>query len=313
MQNPPSIPMLLVAQIVCYLRHTKLVIDWHNFGYSILALKLGDRHPLVKLSKLYEIIFARYARAHFSVTNAMAQVLDSEFNVSAIPLHDRPADIFQPMSETERGIFMKGLPETTGHADRIKARLCRLLVSSTSWTADEDFSILLDALKDYSAKAEDDSRLPSILAIITGKGPFKAHFEKEISRLKEEGELQRVVIITAWLSVENYASLLASADIGISLHTSSSGVDLPMKVVDMFGAGLPVLGWSDFEAWKELVIEGVNGRGFKNAPQLTNLLLQLFGVNKGELAILRTGALKECNRRWKDEWDRTAGKVLGLC
>lgn len=98
---------------------------------------------------------------------------------------------------------------------------------------------------------------------------------------------------------------------GISLHTSSSGVDLPMKVVDMFGTGLPVLGWSKFEAWPELVTEDVNGKGFGSAEELSDLLAEVLGSNE-KLEKLRKGTLLECGRRWDEEWDPVAGRLLRL-
>ncbi|KAF2759991.1 beta-1,4-mannosyltransferase [Pseudovirgaria hyperparasitica] len=311
-QNPPSIPTLAIASMICFLRNTKLVIDWHNFGYSILALRLSSSHPLVRISEIYESAFSRLATSHLAVTNSMCRTLAVEHNVSASPLHDRPAPIFQPLTSTERSDFLSRLSETAQYAQDIQKGTWKLVVSSTSWTPDEDFSILLDALVSYSAAATRDFRLPRVLAIITGKGPQKEYYLSKINALCQAKQLQNVVVQTAWLSTADYALLLGAADLGVSLHTSSSGVDLPMKVVDMFGTGLPVLGWSDFEAWSELVKEDFNGRGFTSAKQLSEQLAELFGDDGSLLKRLRDGAEKECTHRWDDEWDIVAGKMFGL-
>ena len=311
-QNPPSIPTLAIATIVCFLRNTELIIDWHNFGYSILALKLGPSHPLVRISAWYELIFAQVASHHLTVTYAMARVLNQEYRVAAKALHDRPAAIFRPINASERNRFLSRLPETAQYAQDLSKGTWKLIVSSTSWTADEDFSLLLSALEAYSARATSQTSLPKILAIITGKGPQKAHYLDLVQKMNQEKKLLNIVIQTAWLTPDDYATLLAAADLGVSLHTSSSGVDLPMKVVDMFGAGLPVVGWGEFEAWPELVKEDVNGKGFKSADQLAEQLVDLFGSKDSILPTLKKGALKESENRWDEEWDRVGGKLFRL-
>lgn len=312
-QNPPSIPTLAIATVVCLFRNAELIIDWHNFGYSILALKVGARHPLVKIAALYENVFSRFATNHFTVTDAMARVLNKQYGITALTLHDRPADLFRPITSEERAKFLARLPETAQYAQDITSSgSWKLIVSSTSWTPDEDFSILLDALCAYSAQATSKVRLPKILAIITGKGPLKEHYLAKVRELNQQKKLNNVIIQTAWLTPEDYALLLAAADLGVSLHTSSSGVDLPMKVVDMFGSGLPVVGWSRFEAWPELVREDVNGKGFGSSNKLWQLLVNLFEDRDGLLETLKDGALKESENRWNDEWDRVAGKLFKL-
>ncbi len=52
-QNPPSIPTLALAQLVAFLSGAKLIIDWHNTGYSILAMRVGRSSPLVRIAKWY--------------------------------------------------------------------------------------------------------------------------------------------------------------------------------------------------------------------------------------------------------------------
>ncbi|KZF25042.1 glycosyltransferase family 33 protein [Xylona heveae TC161] len=315
LQNPPSLPTLAIAKAMCFLRNTKLIIDWHNFGYSILSLKLGPAHPLVKISKIYEFFFGRNATAHLTVTKALSDVLTQDHGVTSpvLVLHDRPAGHFQPLSVNRRSTVLSSLGVTAPYADSIRNGATKLIISSTSWTPDEDFSLLLDALVDYAARSTTRAtKLPNILAVITGKGPQKEYYLSRIDTLKREGKLLNVTILTAWLTIEDYASLLAAADLGVSLHTSSSGVDLPMKVLDMFGAGLPVVGWDKFEAWPELVHDGINGKGFRSVGQLTDLFVTLLGADGTQLSILKDGALREGHRRWDDEWNPIAGRLLDL-
>lgn len=149
-----------------------------------------------------------------------------------------------------------------------------LVITSTSWTPDEDFSILLKALTLYehrargvnsSVAANSDGRrgrLPKLLMIVTGRGDLREHYMNEIDRLEREEHWEWVRCRSVWMSTQDYPTLLGkkdaislneryitdaagavvtgSADLGVSLHSSSSALDLPMKVVDMFGCGLPV-------------------------------------------------------------------------
>ncbi|OCT47347.1 hypothetical protein CLCR_02598 [Cladophialophora carrionii] len=267
------------------------------------------------MSKLYETALSRVAYANFTVTDAMAKVLRTDYGITApvLTLHDRPANLYQPLTDMQRLSFLQRYHPVNAHFNALVDGKARLLVSSTSWTPDEDFGILLDALCSYSASATSTHpQLPELVVVITGKGPQKQLYLDKIKELRAADALEMVPIYTDWLSFEDYALLLGSADLGVSLHTSSSGVDLPMKVVDMFGAGLPVAGWSKFPAWSELVTEDVNGKGFGNPEELAGILRELFDPASKKLVQLRHGARLESQRRWTSEWDPVAGRLFGV-
>ncbi|CAG8603739.1 2659_t:CDS:2 [Diversispora eburnea] len=249
-QNPPSIPILMIVQFICWLRQTNLIIDWHNFGYTILGLRLGQDNFMVKFAKWYEKLYGGRAHAHLTVTAAMHRELmyNWEFltrvNLEKLVTEQTLDSNFLPSPTTSTTNSSSTLLTTkSSSTSSAKYRTNRpiLIVSSTSWTADEDFSILLKAIKIYDQYVENNNKsFPKLLFVITGNGPLKDKYIKDIS----------------------------SADLGICLHTSSSGMDLPMKVVDMFGCGLPVLAIG-FNCLDELIKHNKNGLIFKNEEQLT--------------------------------------------
>ncbi len=292
-QNPPSIPALAAAWLACRLRGSRFVIDWHNFGYTVLAQSKGwsNAHPLVLVAYMYEALFARLGDAHLCVTHAMAEWMRRQWGIHAHPLHDMAPEFFQPPSAATVHELLTRMPPlatvpstppqlggtllTQQQEDgRVTWRKDRpaMLISSTSWTPDEDFGILLKALQLYDAAASKrKGALPPLLCVVTGKGPQKDMYLQRIDQL----QLSRVHVTTAWLEAGDYPTMVGAADLGVCLHTSTSGLDLPMKVVDMFGAGVPVAA-VQFPCLHELVQNGENGLVFQSAATLAEQLQVVF-------------------------------------
>ena len=44
---------MAVCWLLCLLRGARLVVDWHNYGFTILALAHPHTHPLVRLAQWY--------------------------------------------------------------------------------------------------------------------------------------------------------------------------------------------------------------------------------------------------------------------
>ncbi|CAG8551059.1 2220_t:CDS:2 [Ambispora gerdemannii] len=341
-QNPPAIPTLLIVQFVVWLRQTNLIVDWHNFGYTILGLRLGQNSRVVKFAKWHEKVWGSRAVAHLTVTALMHRELLYKWDVQGkvATLYDRPPQHFRRLELDEiHEFFSRNQLEdiitlqSTGSSTfltassndsstlltykpspqepaRFRSDRPILIVSSTSWTADEDFSILLRAAQKFDEIAESDGakKFPKLLFVITGNGPLKEKYTQDISRIP----LQHARIVTTWLTAEDYPLLLGSADLGISLHKSSSGMDLPMKVVDMFGCGLPVCA-VNFQCLDELVRHKKNGLIFNDAEELAKQLTDLFAdypMNASELESMRENLKEFQKERWDANWDRVVLPIL---
>ncbi|NXA37511.1 ALG1 mannosyltransferase, partial [Eudromia elegans] len=328
LQNPPGLPCIAVAWVVCLVWRSKLIIDWHNYGYTIMSLIHGRNHLLVRIAKWYEKLFGRLSDYNLCVTNAMKEDLWEKSNIKAITLYDKPASYFKETPlELQHQLYMKlakvyepfkALTESVNSSaersaftemDHRNGRVTKargrpaLLISSTSWTEDEDFSVLLKALEDYEKFINEGIKLPSLVCVITGKGPLKEYYNQLIDKL----HFKHIQICTPWLEAEDYPLLLGSADLGVCLHKSSSGLDLPMKVVDMFGCCLPVCA-IHFECLHELVKHNENGLIFRDSNELAEQLKMLFldfPTLEGKLENFRRNLRASKQLRWDESWDQT--------
>ena len=307
-QNPPALPLLAVVYLYCRIkqflqkRRPGFIIDWHNLGYSMLT---PDGSTFQKIARVYEQTMAPLADGHLTVTKAMKEFLAREMAITnnVDVLYDCPPDMFEPLDAQAQHeiltkldpIFCKACPRSWWDTKtkqqtlftepieesvqgvpvsfRHRPRRPALVTSSTSWTPDEDFGMLLEALQNLDQKIENETASASslkVLVVVTGKGPEREMYQEKIARMP----LHHVAIATIWLEPGDYPRLLACADLGVSLHTSTSGLDLPMKILDLFGCQVPVVAHG-FQCLPELVQDNVNGRIFTTSAQLTELLYEL--------------------------------------
>jgi beta-1,4-mannosyltransferase len=311
-QNPPAFPTLAVSWFALRRKGVRFVVDWHNLGYTLLQLRLGQWHPAVRLARWYERRDARGVDANLCVSRGLAAFLESRFGVKqASVLYDRPASAFVPIDRAERERFRQALFTRLG----IRASTVGFIVCPTSWTEDEDFDVVIEAvirleerIRGWEA-GDAARRFPELVILVTGDGARRSEFERRFAGLPA----RRIQLRARFLEPDDYPRVVGSADLGLCLHRSSSGLDIPMKIADLFGAGVPVCALDYGACLAERVRHGDNGLLFSNGRQLADILFDLFEAFPGDqkaLERLRTGARRLARPTWEEGWTREAKPVL---
>lgn len=228
-------------------------------------------------------------------------------------------EVFETSPVTELGLSYDQVSNKISLKVGLRRNRPAVLITSTSWTPDEDLNLLLEGLVEYdrdvsrqTEKASPSERLPDVFLIITGKGPNKQSWLEKASRTT----MRHVEIRTVFAEADDYPRLLASSDLGISMHFSSSGLDLPMKVVDMLGTGIPVISFS-YPTIAELLRSGDKLELFFSdsrelCSRLTSLLRGFDSSCEGSLfpsPILNKISRSNSSRRsetFYQEWTNTA-------
>ena len=265
-QNPPAVPTLAVAWLVARWRGSRFVIDWHNLSHTVAAIRLGESHRAVKAIARSERRWARRADGHLAVSKALAAWLSSHDGITAAVVYDRPVAAFSRTRPTAAVPMWTKLAADAGlPVDRLP-----LVVCPTSWTPDEDFDLLLEALERADRQlarrggssdppAKLDPPAPVVAVILTGRGALRESFEARLARRA----FSAIAVRTMWLEPADYPVVIGMADLGLCLHQSSSGLDLPMKVADFRGAGVPVAAFDYAPVLGEVLTNGREGITFR--------------------------------------------------
>ena len=145
--------------------------------------------------------------------------------------------------------------------------------------------------------------------LLTGRGPLRANFEQRASRRN----FKAIAVKTLWLEPADYPTLVGMASLGLCLHQSSSGLDLPMKLADLRGAGVPVATYDYAPVLGEVMTPGREGITFRDPGELASLFVSVAVRSMAPdspLAKSRAWLAQNPPERWDAQWEATARRVL---
>jgi beta-1,4-mannosyltransferase len=309
-QSPPASPTLGAAWIAARLRGARFIIDWHNLSHAVLAVTLGEQHRAVRALARSERRWGRRADAHLAVSSALADWLRREWGIRATVLYDQPPAVFaKPSLEAAANLWQRLARDLKLGPRRIPIVLC-----PSSWTPDEEFDLLLEALERAErtlgpTTGDGEAVAPVIAVILSGRGPLRADVEKRLARRR----LAAVAARTAWVEPDDYLTLVGIADAGLCLHQSASGLDLPMKLADFRGAGVPVCAFDYAPVLGEALTPGHEGLTFRDPGELAAILIALARSDLGSvphLAASRSWLAANPPERWEDRWQVVALPIV---
>ena len=313
-QNPPAVPALSVAWLVSRIRGARFVIDWHNLSHTIAAVKVGDHHRAVRALARSERRWAKRADGHLTVSQALADWLKREYGVTAVVTYDRPSEAFAPPSSASA----EALWEKLAAEQQLGSARPPIVVCPTSWTPDEDFDLLLEALERAERTLTGNAgrgdvpaglSTPALAVLLTGRGPLRENFEQRAARR----HFKAIAVKTLWLEPADYPTLVGMANLGLCLHQSSSGLDLPMKLADLRGAGVPVATYDYAPVLGEVMTTGREGITFRDPGELANLFVSVAARSTAPdspLAKSHAWLLQNPPERWDAQWNAAARRVL---
>ncbi len=146
--------------------------------------------------------------------------------------------------------------------------------------------------------------------ILTGRGALRESFEARVTRR----QFKAIAVTTLWLEPADYPTLIGMADLGLCLHQSSSGLDLPMKLADLRGCGVPVAVFDYAPVLGEVMTAGRHGVTFRDPGRLCrpcwSPLRSETIATDSPLARSREWLAGNPPERWDAQWKAAARPVL---